>query len=66
MIQDRNVFRFIDDLTTIVDGGEFEKVYHGNYLSKFEVKRQNSSDNKTSLLDLDLKSCKQKNIHKTL
>ena len=33
-----NMFRFIDDLTPINDGSEFEKVYHKIYFPELELK----------------------------
>ena len=60
LIQDSDIFWFIDDLTALIDGGEFEKVHYGNYPPEFELKRQSSSENKISLLDLGLKNCQQK------
>ena len=59
LIQDSDRFWFIDDLTALIDGGEFEKVHYGNYPPEFELKRQNSSENKISILDLGLKNCQQ-------
>ena len=49
LIQDSDIFWFIDDLTALIDGGKFEKVHYGNYPPEFELKRQNSSENKISL-----------------
>lgn len=53
------MFRFIDCLTVINNGGEFGKANHGSYLLESELKRENSSDNKASSLDLDKKIIKK-------
>ena len=48
------MFRFIDELATINDGGEFEKVYQKLYPTEIELKRENRSDIKAFPLDLDI------------
>ena len=49
------MFRYIDDLTVIDDGGEFEKVCHEMYPPELELKRAKSSDKEASFSDLDIK-----------
>ena len=49
-----NVFRFIDDLCAINDGGEFEKCYHDIYPPELELKKENDASHSASFLDLDL------------
>lgn len=49
-----NMFRFIDDLAAIDNGGEFEKVYRETYPPELELKRENISKNEAYFLDLDI------------
>lgn len=51
--------RFIDDLTAINDGGEFEKIYREMYPPELQLKRENSSDNQASFFESDHKNCIQ-------
>lgn len=48
------MFRFIDDLAAIDNGGEFEKVYRETYPPELELKRENISKNEAYFLDLDI------------
>ena len=49
-------FRFIDDLNTINDGGEFEKHWTEIYPSELELKKENKDNDHVIFLDLDLRS----------
>ena len=49
------MFLFIEDLTDISRGREFEKVYHEIYHPGLELKSKNNSDKEASFLDLTLK-----------
>ena len=51
----RNVHRFIDDLTMLNSGEDFEQSFKEIYTSKFVLQEENLSDNKGSVLDLFLK-----------
>ena len=48
------VFRYIDDLLAINDGGEFEKHYSDIYPKELELKKENIVNTKTSFLELDI------------
>ena len=50
-----NVFRFIDDLAAINDGGEFENVFQDIYPPELELKQENHNNTEASFLDLDIK-----------
>ena len=50
-----NVFRFIDDLAALNDGGEFEKICHEIYPPELQLKRENVLSTEASFLDLDIK-----------
>jgi hypothetical protein len=54
-----NVFRFIDDLCAINDGGEFEKSYRDIYPPELELKKENEGTCKASFLDLDMSISKK-------
>ena len=49
-----NVFRFIDDLSAINDGGEFEKGFKDIYPEELELKRENIGILEASFLDLEI------------
>ena len=49
-----NVFRFIDDLNAMNDGGEFAANFHNIYPQELELSKENKSDNRASFLDLDI------------
>ena len=49
-----NTFRFIDDLCTINDGGEFEKVFQEIYPPEMELGKENNGISKASFLDMDI------------
>ena len=49
-----SMFRFLDDLASIDNGGEFERVYHEIYATELQLKRKNRSYTETSLLDVDI------------
>ena len=49
-----NVFRFIDDLSAINDGGEFERCYLNIYPVELELKKENQGTNNASFLDIDI------------
>ena len=50
-----NVFRFIDDLNSMNDGGEFERSFGEIYPPELELKKENSNNDQASFLDLDIK-----------
>ena len=50
-----NVFRFIDDLNAINDGGEFERCYKDIYPPELELKKENIGHDNATFLDLDIK-----------
>ena len=50
-----NIFRFIDDLNTINDAGEFENNYQHIYPEELELGKENSNNVDASFLDLDIK-----------
>ena len=43
----RNIFRFIDDLTSIYDGGEFESHYYNIYLNEVQLKEKENKHEAT-------------------
>ena len=49
-----NVFRYIDDLLAINDGGEFERSYLDIYPAELELKKENESNNTATFLDIHL------------
>jgi len=49
-----NVFRFIDDLCAINDGGLFDKHHKSIYPPEMELKKENVAFNEASFLDLDI------------
>ena len=49
-----NTFRFIDDLTAINDGGEFERCFPNIYPPELELKKENVGNRDATFLDLDL------------
>ena len=51
------VFRFIDDLISINDGGEFEKCLPLIYPEELELKKENAVNTATSFLELDIRIC---------
>ena len=50
-----NIFRFIDDLNTINDGGEFESNYSNSYSEELQLGKENTDKHETSFLDLNIK-----------
>ena len=50
-----NIFRFIDDLNSINDGGEFESNYSNIYPEELQLGKENTDKNETSFLDLNIK-----------
>ena len=50
-----NVFRFIDDLNAINDGGEFESNFRNIYPEELQLNKENTSNFETSFLDLQIK-----------
>ena len=49
------VYRFIDDLLAINDGGEFEKCCSQIYPEELELKKENVSNIETNFLELNIK-----------
>ena len=49
-----NVFRYIDDLNAINDGGEFENCHKEIYPPELELKKENEGNSAASFLDLDI------------
>ena len=50
-----NIFRFIDDLNSINDGGEFESNYSNIYPEELQLGKENTDKHETSFLDLNIK-----------
>ena len=50
-----NIFRFINDLNTINDGGEFEGSYSNIYRGELQLVKENTNKHKANFLDLDMK-----------
>ena len=50
-----NVFRFIDDLNAINDGGEFESNFRNIYPEELQLNKENTSNFEASFLDLQIK-----------
>ena len=50
-----NTFRFIDDLSTLNDGGEFSRSYHEIYPPELELGRENVDTSYASFLDLSIR-----------
>ena len=50
-----NIFRFINDLNSINDGGEFESSYSGIYIEELQLGKENTDKHESSFLDLDIK-----------
>ena len=53
-IQLCNIFRFIDDLNSINDGGEFESNYCDIYRDELELCKENTDKHEAGFLDLDI------------
>ena len=50
-----NIFRFIDDLNSINDGGEFESNFSKIHHEELQLNRENTDKDEASFLDLDIK-----------
>ena len=50
----KNCFRFIDDLSILNDGGEFEKCHLEIYPPELELKKENINNTSASFLDLNI------------
>ena len=50
-----NIFRFIDDLNSINDGGEFESNYSNIYPEELQLGKENTDKHEASFLDLNNK-----------
>ena len=50
-----NIFRFIDDLNSMHDGGEFESNYSNIYPEKSQLGKENTDKHEASFLDLNIK-----------
>ena len=50
-----NLFRFIDDLNSINDGGEFESNYSNIYPEELQLGKENTDKHEASFLDLNIK-----------
>ena len=50
-----NIFRFIDDLNSINDGGKFESNYSNIYLEELQLGKENTDKHEASFLDLNIK-----------
>ena len=50
-----NIFRFIDDLNSINDGGEFESNFSKIYPEESQLSKENTDKHKATFLDLDIK-----------
>ena len=51
----RNTFRYIDDITSINDGGMFENNIRKIYPASLELKKVNTSSNHADVLDICVK-----------
>ena len=49
------IFRFIDDLNSINDGGEFESNYSDIYPEELQLGKENTDKHETSFLVLNIK-----------
>ena len=50
-----NIFRFIDDLNSINDGGEFESNYSNIYPEELQLGKESTDKHEASFLDLNIK-----------
>ena len=50
-----NIFRFIDVLNSINDGGEFESNYSSIYHEELQLAKENTDKHEASFLDLNIK-----------
>ena len=50
-----SIFRFIDDLNCINDGGEFESNYSNIYPEELQLGKENTDKHEASFLDLNIK-----------
>ena len=50
-----NIFRFIDDLHSINDGGVFESTYLNIYHKELQLGKENADKQEASFLNLDIK-----------
>ena len=50
-----NIFRFINDLNSIDDGGEFESNYSNIYPEELQLDKENTDKHETNFLDLNIK-----------
>ena len=50
-----NIFRFIDDLNSINDGGEFESNFSKIYPEESQLSKENTDKREASFLGLDIK-----------
>ena len=50
-----NIFRFIDDLNSINDSGEFESNYSNIYPEELQLGKENTDKHEASFLDLNIK-----------
>ena len=51
----RNIFRSIDNLNSINDGGKFESSYSNIYPEELQLGKENTDQRETSFLDLSIK-----------
>ena len=59
-----NTFRFIDDLTSINDGNEFEAHHKEIYPEELELKKENALNTETNFLELNIKIQDRIFLHK--
>ena len=50
-----NLFRFVDDLNSIIDGGEFENNFSNIYPEELLLGKENTDKHEASFLDLNIK-----------
>ena len=50
-----NIFRLIDGLNSINDGGEFESNYSNIYPEELQLSKENTDKHEASFLDLNIK-----------
>ena len=50
-----NIFRFINELSSINDGGEFESSYSNIYPEELQLGKENTDKHEASVLNLNIK-----------
>ena len=50
-----NILRFVNDLNSINDGGQFESSYSNIYPEELQLDKENTDKHEASFLDLNIK-----------